>query len=190
MARHSLFPGFIKIGYTSNGHPHVQILPVNADPTAVGASYTIPTRAGTPVDWQTAAAAWAELLAATLDATASIDTATLYNFEADPAPADFLQEITLGVPGASGGPLSPFGQIVFPFKGVGGLSLRPYIMEATYTVDVKTPVADLDGASGAIVAFVLGSSDWIALRGGGFPTVSLGTVTKTNDVLRKRYFNP
>ena len=191
MARHSLYPGFIRIVYTSGGHPHHQVLPVNADPTPVGASFTIPTRGGTPVDWQTAVTAYATLLAAMLDDASSVDYAELYNFEAEPAPADYLATYPLGVSGTSAFAAVPLTQVVFPFKGAGGLSCRPYVMEGVTSADMRqTYAATTDAAFLAFMNFVLGASDWIAMRGGGFPTAALGWVSKVNDQLRKRYFVP
>ena len=191
MPSHSLYPGFIRLHYTSNGHPHRQVLPVNADPTPSGDSYTIPTKASGSVDWQTAIAAWAALVAANLDTDSSVDFAELYNFEAFPGPGDFLQAVAIGIAGTAAGANTPFSQIVFPFKGVGGLSLRPYIMEQVTAPDQKGFLAsDMFAGRVDLMNFVLSDDDWIALRGGGFPTVSLGWVSKVNDQLRKRYFNP
>jgi len=190
MPRHSLFPGFIKISYTANLHPHVQVLPVNADPTAAGGSFTIPTRGGAPVDWQDAVMAWCTLLAPEFDTAASFDTAEIYNFEASPGPADFLQGMTVGVAGTNVSAPANFGQAVFTFKGLAAAAVRPTINESTIPVDQKIPYASLGASEQAIVDFILGDDDWIAMRGGGFPTLFKQLVTKTNDKLRKKYFNP
>lgn len=190
MARHSLFPGFIKITYTSNTHVHHQVLPIGADPTPVGDSFTIPTRGSGAVDWTVAVDEWAALLAGILCGEASIDLAELYNFEAEPGPADFLQAYEVAVVGTHGGTAVPFAQAVFPFKGAGGTSLRVTILEGSEPPEIHVPVSGLGGADLALVNFVLSDDDFIVTRAGGFPSVSLGMVTKTNDVLRKRYFNP
>lgn len=190
MPRHSLFPGFIKIAYTSNGHPHTQVLPINDDPTPAGASFTIPTRAAGAVDWQTAVTAWANLLKVLMDDTASLDSAELYNYEAFPGPADFLQAMTVGVAGTSSSPPVAYAQCVFTFKGTAGSAVRPTVNESTIPVDQKVPYASLSSPEKAVVDFVLSDDDWIAMRGGGFPSAFKFEVTKTNDKLRKKYFNP
>jgi len=191
MPRHSLYPGFIRIHYTSNTHPHVQVLPINADPTAVGDSFTIPTRGSGAVDWQDATDAYAILLAAFLDGAASVDYAELYNFEADPAPADFLASHPLNVAGSGAGSPVEWSQVVMPFKGLAGASVRPYVMEGLTPVDTKQSFAAIDSPTFCnYLEFILSADDWVAMRGGGFPLVSLGYVSKTNDQLRKRYFVP
>lgn len=190
MAKHSLYPGFVKVHYTSNAHPHVMVLPINADPTPSGDSYTIPTRSSGAVDWQDAVTALVTLLAPMFDGASNFSAAELYNFEAFPAPADFLQGFSLDVDGSSDDPAVAYAQLVMPFKGVGSTAVRPSLMECVIPTDVHSSYADAGVSEKAILDFILSADDWIVTRGGGFPTVSLGYVTKINDKLRKRYFNP
>lgn len=190
LARHSLFPGFIKFRYTSNTHVHHQVLPIAADPTPSGDSYTIPKRSGGSVDWQDAADAWAILLAALLGDDGSVELAELYNFEAEPGPADFLAAHPLDVAGSGGGAAVPWVQVVMPFKGVGGTQLRITTLEGNTPANIHDPYSILAPPYTTMIDFVLGADDWIVTRAGGYPTVSLGLITKINDQLRKRYFNP
>jgi len=165
------------------------VLPVNADPTASGGSFTIPTRSSGAVDWKTAVDELVAIDKAYLDTSSSFDTAELFNMESTIASPGFLQGYNIGVAGTNVGADVEFGQVVFPFKGVGGLSLRPYLMESVATVDQKFSYAAASNFC-EFMDYVLSADDWIALRGGGFPNVSLGYVTKTNDQLRKTYFVP
>lgn len=190
MAKHSLYPGYVKIAYTSNGHPHLQVLPIGDDPTPVGDSFTIPTRGSGAVDWQTAVTSFVTLEAALMDDAASFNSAELYNFEAFPGPADFLQGMTLDVSGTDPSAPVPYAQIVFPFKAAASAAVRPSLMESVVPVDQHVSYAASTGDFTTLMDFILSDDDWIVTRGGSFPTVSLGYVTKTNDKLRKRYFNP
>jgi len=190
MAKHSLYPGFVKLTYTSNGHVHHQVLPIHATPTASGDSYTLETKGSGAVEWVAAATAWATLLAVFLDPTANFSQAELFTLEATTAPADFLQGASIDVDGTNESPIVPFSQMVFPFKGVAGVSMRPYLMEGIESVDQHVSYAAAGVADKAIMDFVLSDDAWMCTRGGAFPTVALGWVTKTNDELRKRFFVP
>lgn len=189
MPRHSLFPNSITIHYTSNTHTHKQILPVGAV-TPAGASWTLPTRSGGSVDWKTAVDAYAVLIKPFFPASASIDSADLFDYESTDAPASFLDTHTIGVVGTDAGTIKPWIQTVMPLKAIGGTILRLTLMETVIEKDVKLTYAGAAEPFCSLLAFILGSSDWIISRGGTFPSVSLGYVTKENDKLRKRYFNP
>jgi len=190
MPRHSLYPAFVKIRYTSNGHPHDQVLPVSATPAAAGASFTIPNRGGSPVDWATAVDAYVVVMKAIFAAESSIDFAELFELEATTAPPSFLASHPIGVAGTHGAAPVPFAQVVVPFKGLGGGGMRPYYLETPYPNEIRESYPSGDTALDALIAWVLGANDVFCTRGGGFPAASLGFVTKINDELRKRYFNP
>lgn len=190
MAKHSLYPGFVKIHYTSNAHPHVQVLPIGDDPTPSGDSFTIPTRGSGAVDWQTAVTDFVTLEAALMDDASNFSSAEIYNFEAFPGPADFLQGFSLNIDGTAAGAAVAYAQMVMPFKGTASSAVRPSLMESVEPTDTRYSYADAGVPERAILDYILGDDDWIVTRGGSFPTVSLGFVTKINDKLRKRYFNP
>lgn len=189
MARHSLFPNSITINYTSNGHTHKQQLPVGAV-TPSGSSWTLPTRSGGSVDWKTAVDALVVLTKPFFPAAASLDSADLFDYEATDAPASFLDSHAIGVAGTDAGTVKPWIQTVMPFKAIGGTILRFTLVETVIEADVKHTYAGSAAPFCALMDFILGSSDWIITRGGTFPSVSLGYVTKINDKLRKRYFAP
>lgn len=189
MPRHSLFPNSITINYTSNGHSHKQILPIGLAVPA-GASWTIPQRDSGTIDWKDAVDAYAALLAPFFDSSASIDSADLFDYEATDAPAIFLDSYAIGIAGSDGGSVKPYIQVVNPFKAPGGTALRLTLVETVIEEDVKNTYSSAADPFCDLYDFILGADDWIITRGGTYPTVSLGYVTKENDKLRKRYFNP
>lgn len=187
MARHSLFPNSVTINYTSNGHQHKQVLPTGVVAgTAPG--WTLPTKGGTPVDWRTAVADYAAIMADLLDTSSSVDSAELYTYEATNSPAELLAVEPLDVAGTGLFSAVPFAQAVFPFKALGGTSVRPTLLESIIAVNQKYPfAAATDPPIVAYMEFFLSDDDWVITRGGDFPTISLGLTSKTNDKLRERY---
>jgi len=186
MARHSLFPNSITIHYTSNSHDHTMVLPVGVVAGSAPA-WTIPVRSGSPVDWRDAVDDFAALLAPLLDTSSSIDYAELFTYEATDSPGEFLAAHTIDVAGTNVGAASPWVQLVMPFKAVGGNSLRLTLLESVLDPDEHVPYASMVPQAQDVADFILSTDDWISTRGGSFPTVSLGSTTKINDKLRKRY---
>jgi len=187
MARHSLFPNSISINYTTNDHSHKMVLPVGVV-AGSAPGWTLPVRGGGTVDWRDAVDDFALLLAAFTDDVDSIDSADLYTYEAVDAPAEFLASHTIGQSGTSVSAAKPWVQVVFPFKAVGGNSLRLTYVEGVMDPDDRQTFASSAFAPAcAVMEFILGTDDWIITRGGTFPSTSLGFTSKINDKLRKRY---
>lgn len=186
MARHSLFPNSVTIHYTNNGHSHLMSLPVGAV-AGSAPGWTLPVRAGSPIDWRTAVDDFAELLKVGFPTSGSIDYAELFTYEATGSPAEFLAAHTIDVAGTNGSATQPFVQAVFPFKALGGTSMRLTILESVFGANVHVPYAGIVSGFIEIPDFILSDDDWIITRGGDFPFVSLGATSKVNDKLRKRY---
>jgi len=186
MARHSLFPNSITIHYTSNAHDHVMVLPVGVV-AGSAPGWTLPVRSGSPVDWRDAVDDFAALLAILIATGGSVDYAELFTYEATDSPAEFLAAHTIDEAGSNSDPAQDFVQSVFPFKAVGGNSLRLTILETTALADIHVPYTSIGLGFIDVVDFILSDDDWIITRGGTYPTVSLGMTTKINDKLRKRF---
>lgn len=186
MPRHSLFPNSITIHYTTNDHDHNMTIPVGVV-AGSAPGWTIPVRVGSPVDWRDAMDDFAALLAPTINTGDSIDYAELFTYEATDSPAEFLAAHVINVAGTGVEAAQPFVQAVYPFKAVGGNSLRLTVLEGIVTVDAHLPQAGVNPPFSDIIDFILSDDDWLITRGGTYPTVSLGLTTKVNDKLRKRY---
>jgi len=188
MPRHSLFPNSIHLKYTSNGHSHRQVLPIAAV-TPSGASWDVTLRDSTAVDWKAAIDSYVAVLLDFFGTTDSIDSAELYDYEATDSPGIFMAAYDIGEAGTSVSAATDFTQIVFPFKALGGFSLRLSLMETIFEPDLRVSYGgDADARTIALMDFVLGSSDFIITRGGTYPSTSLGHTSKINDKLRERYF--
>ena len=188
MARHSLFPNSVTILYTTNGHAHRQVLPVGAV-AGSAPGWTLPVRVGSPIDWRTLVAQYALVMSGLISDADTIDSAELYTYEATDAPAEFLAAHPLDQAGTSVNAPVEFSQIVMPFKAVGGTSLRLTVLEGVTGEDAKNSfAAETDGGLCDYLEYVLGDDNFIKTRGGDFPIISLGWVSKENDKLRKKYF--
>jgi hypothetical protein len=187
MARHSLFPNSITINYTSNGHPHKQVLPIGAI-TGSSPAWEVPLKAGAPMDWRDAVEIYAAVFAQLFSDVDSIDSADLFTYEATDSPAEFLASHPLNQAGLNIAAAQPWTQIVFPFKSIGGNSLRLTAVEQVNPADLKgTFAATINAEICQYLEWVLSDDNFIITRGGTFPTVSLGYTTKVNDKLRRRY---
>lgn len=186
MPRHSLFPNSITIHYTTNSHDHLMSLPVGVVAgTAPG--WTLPVRSGSPVDWRDAVDDLATLLAPLIVTADSIDYAELFTYEATGSPAEFLAAHVIDQSGSNVGSPVAFCQAVFPFKAIGGTSMRFTLLESVAGANQHLPYSAVGSGFEAIPDFILSNDDWIITRGGDYPSVSLGMTTKVNDKLRKRY---
>lgn len=188
MPRHSLFPNSITINYTTNGHSHKQVLPIGAI-SGSSPGWLVPVRVGSPIDWRTVVEQYALVMAGLIADTDTIDSAELYDYEATTAPASFIGAHPIDQVGLAAAAAEPFVQTVFPFKAIGGTSVRLTILEGWIDPDEKDTFA---GTADALVCdyleYVLGDDDFIKTRGGDFPIISLGYTSKVNDKLREKYF--
>lgn len=186
MPRHSLFPNSITIHYTTNSHDHTMVLPVGAV-SGSAPGWLLPTRDSSTVDWRTAVEDFALLLAAILSDNDSIDYAELFTYEATGSPAEFLAAHTIDQDGLNVLSAVDFAQVVYPFKAIGGNSVRLTVLESINGIDQHLPYSALGSGNVDIADFILSDDDWIITRGGTYPNVSLGMTTKINDKLRKRF---
>jgi hypothetical protein len=169
MARHSLFPNSITIHYTTNAHDHLMVLPVGVV-AGSAPGWTLPVRTGSPVDWRDAVDAFALLLASIIKTDGSFDYAELFTYEATDSPAEFLAAHTIDQDGLSSSSTVPFVQSVFPFKAVGGNSLRLTVLEGVNAANIHQPYSSVpDDGNKDILDFILSDDDWIITRGGTYP---------------------
>ena len=83
-------------------------------------------------------------------------------------------------------------QSVMTFKTTLGGRYKLQFMESIGVVDVKAPIAALvgDPILGPIAARLIDDAGVIVAYDGGYPSFGLNYVTKTNDVLRKKFLAP
>lgn len=190
MADNCLAPAYAQVLYNSNGHDHVQRLPLkNVDAGMVN----VHEKDGTSTALDGAILIYLNKLAAILDVTAVINGVEFYT-QADCTSAPvFVRNYPIGaaIPGTEAAAVVPWTQIVMTFKTTLGGRFKLQIMEVPYAPDQKLPLGGgVDANVDAMTAYLLSASEIVAAYDGGFPSVQLNFVSKINDTLRKKYLNP
>lgn len=191
MARNSLSPGYLKVFYTSNGHPHIQVLPVNPVAPA-GAGTNLIDSGGSSQLWTSAVADLALIMKPFFHTTSSIDTAEIWT-QATPTSIPLFQaSTTVAVSGTATPPDIPFSQVRFSFRTTAGGKAVYQLMETRFTIDQKLSAPLYGGAAElqAVDSYLTGSSCVVWGRDNHYISSGIRYVSKINDGLRKKYLNP
>jgi len=190
MAINCLAPGYIKLFYSSNGHAHVQTIPVK--PASVAANFHVLTKDNTNIDMAAAMTAFYAVWKPFFPATDSLDSFEQYT-QANCASAPVFQGTgtLVGLVGTAGGANVPWAQCDLTFKSAAGGRGIFKMLENVLAVDSKTDLNSY-GASpeGDLRDYLIGSSSWFLARDGSYLSRPINLVTKTNDALRRKYLNP
>lgn len=185
MTVNSLFPGFVRMLYTGNAHPHIQVLPVKSI-TPNGASWDLGTKSGGVLDWASAVLAYATVFVPFLASTDEVISASLWQIASVGADPIFLAEDDISLAGTNAGAAVPMGQAVMTFRtSLGGL-YRWYCMEPAIADDTIL-FPPYTGPFLALFNYLTGVNSVVVGRDGGSPTSSIRLVSKENDALRKKY---
>lgn len=188
MGRNSLFPGFIKLFYHTNGHQHTQVLPVK--PTPSGTTFAVEKIGGGTYDpWTSAMDAYALILKALIKTTDIIDYAELYTMASETSNPLFRENYSIAVAGTSSVADVPWQEAVFVWRTAAGGVLRSYIMENSFTVDQRfIGNASMGTAGNAYRDLFTSSAGFVFGRDGSAPIALASMTTKINDKLRKKFF--
>lgn len=183
----SLYPGFVKLFYTGNGHPHVMTIPVI--PSASGSTWKVAKVLGGDYDpWTTAIDAFNVLFKAVLKTTDGVVSADLYTLASETADPLFRESYACVVAGTSAGTIAANSQAVITLRTSLGGILKLYVMEAAGVVADYVDRAPLAaGGFKNLADFMIASTGFAFGRDGGRPIAPVSLITKTNDALRKKY---
>lgn len=190
MATNCLAPGYIKLFYSSNGHDHVQTIPVK--PASVVANFHVLTKDGTNIDMAAAMTAfyavWSPFFTAD-DALTGFEQFTQANCAS--APVFQGNGELVGLVGTGDPPNVQWAQADFTFKStLGGRGLFK-LLEGKTVLDTKAALGTFTGDAIADMRdYLTGDASWFLCRDGGYLGVPLNYVTKVNDALRKKFLNP
>lgn len=190
MARNSLYPGFVRVQYTSVGHVHYQTLPVKPY-TGIGGAWWL-TTPGTPGNddvWTVKVEQYVVFMKAMFPTSATITKAELWTLDAPTSDPVFRESYDIGVPGTNGATTYPNVQVVLTTRtDVGGI-LRMYWMEGVANANVETFPPAFTGLSylNAFNVWLTGANNFICGRDGGWPIAAIRALSKTNDALRKSF---
>lgn len=188
MASNDLAPGFIRLYYTSNGHPHVQVLPISFDSTPVaGTEPNLESRDGSAVAASAFMAAYLAVWRAIFPIATAWTGFEVYSKEilGDP---QYIWGDDLTIVGSNGSGVQSNSQVTYTFRTNQGGVMRLVAMEAAIATTVRAPLrTTLAAPNGAIATYILGATNCIIGRDGGFPISGIFITSKVNDALRKRY---
>lgn len=189
MAINCLAPGYTKIAYTSNAHPHTMVIPVLPDGS--GLAMHIKTKAGASIVWSVGVGALVALLAPMFDTTATFSGAEIYTQDDCASAPVFQDSMALAIAGTNGGSAFRFQQYAFSFRSVLGGRGFIKLMESDWQGnDQKVPYAAMEATPKALADYLTGTTSLFYARDNSYLSACLNGVTKVNDELRKRYLNP
>lgn len=189
MAENSLFPGFVDLFYTTNGHQHKARIPA-APYLGAGAVWGLET--GTPgpgyFPWTAGIDAYVAVLRPLIHSSSQIVRAELWTMASPTADPVFVAVYDVELAGTSAAAPVANSQAVFTFRtDVGGI-LRTYIMEGSLAVNQEHFPPGWGGATLAAFAnYIMSANSWLKGRDGGKPFAGVRFLSKTNDTLRKKY---
>lgn len=188
MAQNSLYPGFVKIKYSSNSHTHYQVLPVLPVSFGVGTEPTFETATGAPVAMNAAIDAYIAIVDNLFTDTSSFVIAEFWHYPSPESDPMFYYVYEIGAPGAGVGTVSAYSQLVVSLRTALGGYLKLYFMEVVQGIVAKDDYPFSNVTVAALTAYLTdGDTGWVVGRDGGFPISGLRALTKVNDALRKKY---
>lgn len=193
----SLFPGFIRVEYQSNGHLHEQVLPVKPFENITGGfGVEKPISPAQYANWKDAVDAYIGIMKAFFVAGDTILSASLWTLDSPTADPLFVDEYSLAVVGTGTSAVTPNSQLTVSARTNAGGLLRFYFMEGSFSVNTKATPPSYAGlgttatpasAMAALRTFVIGTDNFIFGRDGGRPISFLRAFGKVNDILRKKF---
>ena len=184
-----LAPGYLKLFYTSNGHDHVQTLPVK--PASVSTGFALNKSGGGTITQVDFFAAWLDLIRPFFHTTDSFTGWEAFT-QADCSHAPVFQNdgTFSSENGSSGSADVQWTQADFTFKTALGGRFKITLLETTQAPDQKSALAGLTGSWGDLRDYLIGVDSAVWARDNQPPAIPLNFVTKTNDALRKKYLHP
>lgn len=187
MPINSLYPSFVKIFYSANGHPHTMVLPVQMVLPA-GNPPSLTLKNGTTQDWETCVGTnFVPLLAQVFNVASSFVSAEIWSMATPTADPVFVDAMTIGMVGQSGSPTVPYSQVSMTFRAADGGLFRLLLLEGTQGANARDD-PPFDGAANLNISnFLIGATSFVCARSGGYLIAPIRLLTKTNDKLRSKF---
>lgn len=188
MAKNSLFPGFIRLFYNTNGHQHTMTIPVKPFFSGVTNEWYLEQK-GAPlgIAWKTILDTYANILKGFISTTGDITRADLYTMSAPDAEPLFVDTEDISLAGTGTPAPLAYGQLTIAFRSANGGTYRLQIMEPSATSANVEQFPPFTGGNLALTNWMTGSTSFIVARDGGFLVAPIRMLSKTNDHLRKKY---
>lgn len=186
----SLYPGFVKIGYTVKTRPHHMIVPVQPYQDVAGDWWLSEKDDGIGQLWLTAIQGLQDKINPMYNTTDyAIQGAELWTLDSPDADPVFQESGTLSTTGTVGTASIDYGQIVFTWRSVDGGIIKLYLMESIFNPNVKAAAPSYGGntAKQNLNTYMTSTGAVVSGRDGSFASVGLFSKSKTSDALRKKY---
>lgn len=189
MTQNSLYPGFVKLKYVSNGHTHYQVLPVLYDVTPdAGDEPIFQTRDLSVIGMNAAIDAYIAIIDNLFTDTGSFVIAENWAYPSVDSDPIFTYVYEIGQPGVSGTAPLTNGQLVVSFRTALGGFLKLYFMEQLGGLASKDEYPFANATVDALADYLINPAlGWVVGRDGSHPISGLRALTKTNNALRKKY---
>jgi len=188
MASNDIAPGFVQIHYQSAFSEHIMTVPCDPTYNSGLSQWELARKdGGAAILDLTAVTALVTVLKAMVSSLTTFTFFELWTKVAGAAPI-FVDSGVLNIVGTNGVAAVSASQILFSIRDNIGGHGRLEVLDQSYPVNNKYQGTGYgDAAKLAVVSYAVGNSSWIKTRKGGFPYVIPKVITKTNDVLRRKY---
>lgn len=186
MTPNSLYPGFIKLHHEAPKAEHIYTLPVKPF-LSVGGDYWLEEKAVVGGEnWVAALTRYITAIKPLIVTTQTFTYAELWTMATPTADPIYQDTATLNIAGTGGASMVEASQITFSFRTSEGGNGKVVMLDQVLAVNAKYR-APYTSVVGAVVTYLLSSQCCIFGRDGGYPVAVVKALTKTNDVLRRKY---
>lgn len=187
MPINSLYPSFIKVFYSSNGHNHTMVIPckytVSASPP-----HMLLKKGGGSQDWESCLATdFIPLLAAVMNNASSFVSAELWKMASPTADPVFVAAKALAIAGASATAIVPYSQVSYTFRADDGGLFRLLLLEGIQAANLRDDPPYAAAPNLAISDYAIDDESFICARSGGYLVSPIRLLTKTNDKVREKF---
>lgn len=186
MAINSLYPGFVKLHYSILSREHTMTIPTKPF-QAIGGQWFLEMK-NTPGGglWTTLVDAFAAAIKPLLHTTGTFTNAELWTMSSPTADPVFEEVYNVNVAGTNATAAVAYGQVSMTYRTQGGGLYRFVLLEASQAPNVEIFPPYVSPYL-AINTYLIGNTSMVFGRNGGALIAPIRILSKTNDMLRRKY---
>jgi len=189
----SISPGYVKLFYDNLvgtvNFRHTAVIPVTPEDEG-GGVWTLQRRGGgTNIALPDAMDEYVALVKGIVNASTTFTVAELWSKPTPESDPMFIELYEIGVVGTDGGSASAANQMTLTFRSTEGGTGRTVVMGTVVLPNQSFLPPSWTGATGIgeIADYVCAADTWVTCRDGGFAYAPIRAMTKTNDVVRRKF---